>query len=106
MLRAGRVAGNAGPPTRAASPSGLIGDQERADAALCQPTARHTGPQLLRRHTAHAPGSRATVQGMLEVRGAELLEREDELRELDRAVGDACAGRGRLVLIEGPPGIG
>jgi DNA-binding CsgD family transcriptional regulator len=39
-------------------------------------------------------------------RTAVLLERDDELRELDRLVGDVCAGRGRLVLIEGPPGIG
>src|SRR5687767_13421796 len=35
-----------------------------------------------------------------------LLEREDELRELERLVGVACEGRGRMVLIEGPPGIG
>src|SRR5688500_6094752 len=35
-----------------------------------------------------------------------LLEREDELRELERLVGEACEGRGRMALIEGPPGIG
>src|ERR671915_281077 len=35
-----------------------------------------------------------------------LLEREGELKQLDRVVEDACAGLGRLVLIEGPPGIG
>src|SRR4051812_42755810 len=35
-----------------------------------------------------------------------LLERDDELSELDRLVEDACAHRGRLVLIEGAPGIG
>ena len=43
---------------------------------------------------------------MLKTRTAALLEREAELSELDRLVADACAGRGRLVLIEGPPGIG
>ena len=36
----------------------------------------------------------------------ELLERDRELEQLDRLVTDACAGRGRLVLVEGPPGIG
>ena len=36
----------------------------------------------------------------------QLLEREDELRQLDRAVEDARAARGGLVLVEGPPGIG
>jgi DNA-binding CsgD family transcriptional regulator len=35
-----------------------------------------------------------------------LLERDAELTELERLVGEACDGRGRLVLIEGPPGIG
>lgn len=35
-----------------------------------------------------------------------LLEREAELRELARVVDEACAGRGRLVFVEGPPGIG
>jgi DNA-binding CsgD family transcriptional regulator len=37
---------------------------------------------------------------------APLLERESELQQLDRLVEDACAGLGRLVLVEGPPGIG
>src|SRR4051794_40159857 len=37
---------------------------------------------------------------------AALLERERELTGLDRLVHDACEGRGRLVLVEGPPGIG
>src|SRR4051794_13768788 len=55
---------------------------------------------------AHLFASRATVRGMREVGGAELLEREDELQELARAVEHACGGRGSLVLIEGPPGIG
>lgn len=36
----------------------------------------------------------------------QLLEREIELRQLDRAVEDALESRGRLVLVEGPPGIG
>src|SRR2546428_8116197 len=35
-----------------------------------------------------------------------LLERERELTELGRLVEQAYAGRGRLVLVEGPPGIG
>src|SRR5918992_4387694 len=35
-----------------------------------------------------------------------LLERESELQQLDRVVEDACAALGRLVLVEGPPGIG
>ncbi|HEX8648018.1 MAG TPA: AAA family ATPase [Thermoleophilaceae bacterium] len=35
-----------------------------------------------------------------------LLEREGELREVDRAVEQACAGAGRLILVEGPAGIG
>ena len=36
----------------------------------------------------------------------ELLERERELAEFARLVDEACNGRGRLVLVEGPPGIG
>jgi DNA-binding CsgD family transcriptional regulator len=39
-------------------------------------------------------------------RTAALLERDAELTTLDGLVGDAAAGRGRLVLIEGPAGIG
>ena len=35
-----------------------------------------------------------------------LLERDAELAELDALVADAAAGSGRLVLIEGPAGIG
>jgi DNA-binding CsgD family transcriptional regulator len=35
-----------------------------------------------------------------------LLERERELAELDRLINEANAGRGRLVLVEGPAGIG
>jgi DNA-binding CsgD family transcriptional regulator len=35
-----------------------------------------------------------------------LLEREPELEELGRLVDEASAGAGRLVLVEGPPGIG
>jgi DNA-binding CsgD family transcriptional regulator len=37
---------------------------------------------------------------------APLLERSAELRGLHEAVEDARAGRGRVVLVEGPPGIG
>ena len=36
----------------------------------------------------------------------ELLERESELLALDRALGEAIEGRGSVVAIEGPPGIG
>src|SRR5918992_1196611 len=35
-----------------------------------------------------------------------LLERESELQQLDGVVEGACAGLGRLALVEGPPGIG
>jgi DNA-binding CsgD family transcriptional regulator len=37
---------------------------------------------------------------------AELLEREDELTRLDDALSEARAGRGPVVLVEGPAGIG
>src|SRR2546430_1766655 len=37
---------------------------------------------------------------------AALLERERELSELGQLVDETCAGRGRLALVEGPPGIG
>jgi DNA-binding CsgD family transcriptional regulator len=43
----------------------------------------------------------ATVQST----GA-LLEREDDLAVIDRALADAAAGDGSMLLIEGPPGIG
>jgi DNA-binding CsgD family transcriptional regulator len=36
----------------------------------------------------------------------ELLERAHELERIGDALGEALAGRGRMVLIEGPPGIG
>src|SRR3954471_3441537 len=35
-----------------------------------------------------------------------LLERDEELRELDLMLDQALAGHGRLVLVEGPPGVG
>lgn len=38
--------------------------------------------------------------------GEGLLERDDDLRQLDEALADARAGTGRLVVIEGPGGIG
>ena len=40
------------------------------------------------------------------VDGAELLEREAELRVLETLVTQAAGGDGRVALIEGPPGIG
>jgi predicted ATPase len=35
-----------------------------------------------------------------------LLERENELEALRRAVADAREGAGRVVLVEGPAGVG
>jgi AAA ATPase domain len=47
------------------------------------------------------------TEGLTEVFSShELLERKRELLELDRLVGAARAGHGRLALIEGPAGIG
>src|SRR5438445_8429188 len=43
---------------------------------------------------------------MQHTHNAALLEREDEQQQLDRLVDDASSGRGRVVLVEGPPGIG
>ena len=37
---------------------------------------------------------------------AALLERERELEVIDRCLADATAGRGRLVIVEGPAGLG
>jgi predicted ATPase len=37
---------------------------------------------------------------------AELLERTDEVEALQAAVAQAAEGRGLVVVIEGPPGIG
>lgn len=42
----------------------------------------------------------------LEPLDASLLERGRELSAIDRALGEAAAGRGRLLLVEGPAGIG
>jgi len=39
-------------------------------------------------------------------RGDDLVERDDELAALDAAIGDASIGAGRVVTVEGPPGIG
>jgi DNA-binding CsgD family transcriptional regulator len=38
--------------------------------------------------------------------GAGLLERIDELARVEAALADACSGRGRFVVLEGPAGIG
>ena len=35
-----------------------------------------------------------------------LLERNDELARIESALADACTGRGRFVVVEGPAGIG
>src|SRR4051812_22834457 len=53
-------------------------------------TTRRRGKRQLMQHTGTAP----------------LLEREAELEQLGTLLADAGEGRGRLVLIEGPPGIG
>jgi predicted ATPase len=42
----------------------------------------------------------------LEPLDASLLERDRELAAIDDALGEAAAGRGRLLLVEGPAGIG
>ncbi|HZM27729.1 MAG TPA: AAA family ATPase, partial [Gemmatimonadales bacterium] len=44
-----------------------------------------------------------TVQNGLEVA---VLDRERELAEIDRALAAAIAGNGRVLLVEGPAGIG
>jgi predicted ATPase len=44
--------------------------------------------------------------GSREVRGSAFVGREEELRLLEAELGDATAGRGRLVAIAGDPGIG
>jgi predicted ATPase len=38
--------------------------------------------------------------------GIGLLEREDDLAEIDRALADIIDGDGKVMLIDGPPGIG
>src|SRR5918992_2603247 len=45
-------------------------------------------------------------RGMRNEEGGALFEREEELRELEGVVEQAGSGAGRLVLIEGPAGIG
>lgn len=52
-----------------------------------------------------SPATRPSVRQRGEARLL-LLEREGELAELDAAMSLACDGSGRLVLIEGPAGIG
>ena len=37
---------------------------------------------------------------------AQLQERDAELKEMDGVIADACSGRGRLLAVEGPAGIG
>src|SRR4051794_39966 len=57
--------------------------------------------------SAHETAAGATPSHVtLDLRSSGLLERDGELDELERLVDEACAGRGRLVLVEGPPGIG
>jgi DNA-binding CsgD family transcriptional regulator len=57
--------------------------------------------------TARKEGRVATVSEARASRsGARLLEREEELSELAALLEDTAAGRGRLLLIEGPAGIG
>src|SRR4051812_2469527 len=63
-------------------------------------------PELCAARVAHVRAPTCKRCGVLKTRTAALLEREAELSELDRLVADARSGRGRLVLIEGPSGIG
>jgi DNA-binding CsgD family transcriptional regulator len=55
------------------------------------------------------PGIYCTIQprdGMLRLMREGLWEREQELRALHESLSDVSAGRGRLVVIEGPAGVG
>ncbi len=45
-------------------------------------------------------------RGRAGTRPGDLIERERELEEIDLSLRDALAGDGRVLLIEGPPGIG
>src|SRR2546421_8069640 len=76
-----------------------------------RPGARTTGstlsphPKLFGEPPPSRPG-RGSVRPVIQSGLTALLERDRDLAELDGLVEDACAGRGRLVLIEGAPGIG
>src|SRR5690348_8187122 len=66
------------------------------------PAARWaSGKELLR-----AGGLGGKTPGMPRTGGAQVMGRDDELEILTGLARDAGAGRGRLVLIEGEPGIG
>jgi DNA-binding CsgD family transcriptional regulator len=47
-----------------------------------------------------------TQERVIQHTGTPLLERDRELHELGGLADEACSGTGRLVLLEGPPGIG
>jgi predicted ATPase len=53
-----------------------------------------------------AGGLGGETPGMPRTGGAQVMGRDDELEILTGLARDAGAGRGRLVLIEGEPGIG
>jgi DNA-binding SARP family transcriptional activator len=94
----------------------------RAEALATYDRARHRmaeelgiepGDALRRLHAAileSDSGDRGrpivAVEPTLAERGTDFVGREAELSELVAALGDALAGRGRLVLLGGEPGIG
>src|SRR5829696_5032585 len=51
-------------------------------------------------------GTSEYPQGMAKVAAALLLERSEELARVEAALAEARAGRGMLLVIEGPAGIG
>jgi DNA-binding SARP family transcriptional activator len=55
---------------------------------------------------ARLPTTAAAPPLSTEARGTDLVGREEQLGVLEAALADAAAGRGRLVLVAGEPGIG
>src|SRR4051812_30763782 len=64
-----------------------------------------TAPETFR-EAAQRSSRRGKCQLMQHTGTAALLERDTELEQLGTLLAEASEGRGRLVLIEGPPGIG
>jgi len=83
-------------------PAGGRGDlRELAPRALPQPAS--VGVGAMRPVSACGFAARA-YDGRMATDG--LLERERELAELDALIEQACEGRGRSIVVEGPAGIG